>query len=207
MWRRHLAVGLVLLPVGVVVVGLVAPDLAMRAVYEEGPVEWLQVGLCLIAAGQAIAYARHLARAREPVAFEILVAAGLLALALGELELDRWWFGTKVIGKRFLFRPRKPVAWPWRVLTVAIALGVPVALVIYAIARFRQVVRAGLAALAAAWGRVLLAGGVLYALAILFEKHLNRVHFVSHVFVEEVVELLAACCFVAALLLRPRPRP
>jgi hypothetical protein len=68
------------------------------------------------------------------------------------------------------------------------------------------VARSGLDALRAPWGRLLFAGFVLFGLTQVFERALNRVHFVSDLFVEEALELVATGCWVAAYTLRYGPR-
>ena len=203
MGRRPLAVAVALGPIALLVIlAFVDPDVTRRLVDDEGPVEWLQVAFLLLAAALGAMWVGRRARAGQPIAFEVVIVTLLLALALGELELDRWLFGTKLIGPRFLFRPRHPVAWPWRVLVVLIGFGVPLAIAVYALTRLREVVRSGLAALGEPWGRLLFVGCALFGMTNVFEKAVNRVHFVSHTFVEEALELLATCCIAAAYLIR-----
>ncbi|MGH7392878.1 MAG: hypothetical protein ACREM3_26010 [Candidatus Rokuibacteriota bacterium] len=201
---RWLAALLPFAPVVVLVVlAVVVPRLVVRLVDEEGPVEWLQVAFCVVAAALALSRARGLARAGQSPAFDIVVAALLMAFAVAELELDRVIFGTKVIGTRFFLHPRRPVAWPWRALIALIVVGVPVAVGIYALRRIRPLVRSGLAALREPWGRLLLAGFVVFGASEALEPALARVSLVSHFFLEETAELAASACFIAAYALRP----
>jgi hypothetical protein len=202
-----LAVLLVSTPVVVLVVlGFIDPALTARLVSEEGPVEWVQAALSAFAAALAFFRARRLGRAGRSPAFDLVVATGLLVLAAGELELDRWIFGTKVIGTRFLLGPRKPVAWPWRVVANLIAVGVPAAVGIYAAVRIRPLIDAGRAAMREPWGWILLAGVAFFGAGQVFERALDSLRFVSPFFFEEVAELAASCCFVAAYVLRPTAR-
>lgn len=209
--RRGLAVGLALGPVTLLgILAVAAPVLTESLASDEGPVEWLQAALGGVAAVLALVRARALIRSGQPAAFDVVIAMLLAGVALGEIELDRWLFGTRLIGLRFIFRPRKPVAWPWRALTALVVLGLPIGIAIYALTRAREVTRSGLAALRAPWGRLLCAGFVLFGLTQVLERALNRVHFVSGVFVEEALELVAAGCWVAAYVLRvgeDRPAP
>lgn len=205
--RRALAVALALGPVILLVVlAFAAPALTEYLVSEEGPVEWLQAALGAVAAVLGLARARALARAGQPAAFDVVIALLLAAMALGELELDRWLLGTKLIGARFFLRPRKPVAWPWRALAALIVVGLPIGIGIYALTRARQVARSARDALRAPWGRLLVAGFVLFALTQVFERILNRAHFVSDLFVEEALEVVATGCWVAAYVLRSERR-
>ena len=203
MGRRGAAVALIVAPVAVfVVLGLVDPAGTRGLVYEEGPIEWLEVVFCVVAAALALARARTLARSGDAgAAFHVVIAALLVVLALGELELDRLFFGTKLIGPRFFLSPRRHVAWPWRVLAALIAVGGPVAIGVYALTRIRRIVGTGFAALRETWGRVLFFAFLLFGLVQVFERPLNRLHFVNEIFVEEGLELVAAGGFVAAYLL------
>src|SRR5262245_10634374 len=156
--------------------------------------------------GLALARARDSARAGESPAFDLVVAAGFIVIAVGELELDRLIFGTKLVGVRFFLHPRKPVAWPWRAITALIVVGAPAAIVVYTLARFRVIWRDGLAALREPWGWVLLAGIIIFFATEAFEDTLDNVQFVAPFFLEETAELLASLCFLAAYLMRSRWR-
>lgn len=203
---RWLAALFPFVPVAILVVlGAVAPGLGVGLVADEGPAEWLQVAFCVVAAALALWRAGGLARAGLSPAFDVVIAALLMVVALGELELDRWIFGTKVIGTRFFLSPRKSVAWPWRVLVALVVVGVPVAIAVYALMRVRPVVRSGLAAVREPWGRLLLAGFVVFAASQALEPGLDRLRVVSAFFLEETAELTASACFVAAYALRPHP--
>ena len=201
--RGWLAVVVALGPVTLLVIlAFAAPALTEHLVSDEGPVEWLQAALGAVAAVLALVRARALARAGRPATFDVVIAMLLAGMALGEIELDRLLFGTKLTGLRFLLRPRKPVAWPWRVLAALVVFGLPIGIALYALTHARAVTRSGLAALRAPWGRLLFAGFVLFGLTQVFERVLNRVHFVSDLFVEEALELVATGCWVAAYTLR-----
>lgn len=189
--------------VALVVLGFIDPALTARLVSEEGPVEWVQAALSAVAAGLALLRARQLGRAGRSPAFDLVVATLLLVLVAGELELDRWIFGTKVIGTRFLISPRKPVAWPGRVVTNLIAVGVPTAVGIYAALRIGPLIDTGLAALREPWGWILFAGVAIFGAGQVFERALDSLRFVSPFFFEEAAELAAAGCFVAAYVVRP----
>lgn len=200
-----LAALLVLAPVALLLVlGIVDPALTARLVDEHGPVEWMQVGLSAVAAALALGRARSLVRAGRSPAFDLVVGLVMIVLAVAELELDRWIFGTKVVGSRFFLAPRKPVAWPWRTITNVIAYGVPAAVGVYALARARELVDVARTALREGWGWSLLGGVVVLGASQGLERTLARLAFVSPYFAEEVAELAGAACFVLAYAVRPR---
>jgi hypothetical protein len=86
------------------------------------------------------------------------------------------------------------------VLAVLVVVGVPLAIGVYALVRFRALWREGWAALDQPWGRVLAASAALLLVTELLEKHLRIVPGVPRFFIEESLELLAALgIFVAAV--------
>ena len=84
-------------------VAIVDPPLAARLTVENGVVEWLQV---LLESGAALLFGRDLvwnARATGRVSpLELAIVASLIALIMGETDLDRLLFGTKIVSNRFL---------------------------------------------------------------------------------------------------------
>ena len=151
-----LAAGLVLGAVAVLSLILVVnPPLAHWLTIEDGVVEWLQVSLD--AAAVAL-IGRHLVRdnaegERSPL--DVLTVAALIGLIIGELDVDRWLFGTKVISTAFFFKAK--YALPWRLLAALVVVGVPAAVGIYALRHVRTLWREGWSALGQPWGRVLAA--------------------------------------------------
>jgi len=200
--RRHVEAWAAALALAVVAVlaliVFVDPSLADRLSVEDGVIEWLQV-VCYSAA--ALLFGRHLVRAaaqRHVSVLDLLTIAALVGLIIGEVDLDRRLFGTKVIATKFFVR--STVALPWRVLAVLVVVGVPLAIGVYALARFRALWREGWAALDQPWGRVLAASAALLLVTELLEKHLRIVPGVPRFFIEESLELLAALgIFVAAV--------
>ena len=92
------AAALALIAVAVLsAIALADPALATWLTLENGVVEWLQV---LLDAGAAVLFARDLvrnARATGRVSpFELAIVACLIGLIMGEVDLDRVLFGTKV---------------------------------------------------------------------------------------------------------------
>jgi hypothetical protein len=186
---------------------LVDPALAGRLTVENGVVEWIQV---LLEAAAAVLFARHLARDASRVGrvspLDVVVVASLVGLVIGEVDLDRLIFGTKIIATKFFVDAR--VAFGWRLLAMLVVVGVPLALGVFALVRIRALWRDGWAAIAQPWGRVLAASVAVAVLTELFEKPLGHVPGVPRYFLEELLELVAAIGFlVSALGRRSDPPP
>jgi hypothetical protein len=177
-------------------IAVISGPLAERLSVEDGAFEWLQV---LLYGGSALLFARYLVRTadRRVSPLDVLAVAALVGLVIGEIDLDRRVFGTKVIATKFFVD--SSVALPWRVLAVLVVVGVPAVLAIYALLRVRVLWRDGWAALDQPWGRVLAASTALLLLTELVERHLRVVPGVPRYFIEESLELVAALgIFVAA---------
>ena len=188
-------------------VALVDPALAGRLTVENGVVEWIQV---LLEAAAAVLFARHLARDASRVGrvspLDVVVVASLVGLVIGEVDLDRLIFGTKIIATKFFVDAR--VAFGWRLLAMLVVVGVPLAIGVFALVRIRAFWRDGWAAIAQPWGRVLAASVAVAVLTELFEKPLGHVPGVPRYFLEELLELVAAIGFlVSALGRRSDPPP
>jgi hypothetical protein len=180
------------------VLALVNPSLAERLSVEDGVIEWLQVFLYSAA---ALLFGRHIVRTvgdgrRGVSPLDVLTVAALAGLVIGETDLDRRLFGTKVIATKFFVK--SSVALPWRALAALVVVGVPAALGIYALMRIRVLWRDGWAALDQPWGRVLAASTALLLLTEVAERHLRIVPGVPRYFIEETLELIAALGIVVA---------
>lgn len=172
-------------------------DLAARLTHEDGVVEWLQAAVFAVAGLLAVRTARARWRTGASPVFEILIAAMLAGLIIGEVDLDRILAGRKIISTRFLVDPR--VWLGWRVLALLVMVLPPAALAVYAFRRRHELLTAIRRAAAESSGRVLLAGVAIFGLTELFEKPLGRVPGLPRYMVEEVLELVAAICFGVAL--------
>ena len=191
-----LTVGLVL------AIFLLDPALADVLTREDGVIETLQAVL-FAAAGVCALWRGWLTwRGGGSPVVEVLVAALLGGLIIGEIDLDRIVFGRKIIYTRFLVDDE--VWLGWRVLAAGIMAGVPAALGLYALRRRAEVLAAGRRALGEPSGRVLVAGLALFALTEALERPLGRIHGVPRYMLEEVLELVAAICLCVALFARAR---
>jgi hypothetical protein len=189
---------LALIAVGVMsVIALVEPAVADRLTLENGVVEWLQV---ILDAGAALLFGRDLVRNARTTGrvspLDLAIVSCLIGLILGEVDLDRVLFGTKVISTRFLVSGK--VATQWRLLAALVVVGVPVAIGVFVLARFRVFWREGWAAVAQPWGRVLAASVAVAVLTEIFEKQLGHVPGVPRFFLEELFELVSAIGFLVA---------
>jgi hypothetical protein len=185
---------------------LVDPALAGRLTVENGVVEWIQV---LLEAAAAVLFARHLARDASRVGrvspLDVVVVASLIGLVIGEVDLDRMIFGTKIIATKFFVDAR--VAFIWRLLAMLVVVGVPLAIGVFALVRIRAFWRDGWAAIAQPWGRVLAASVAVAVLTELFEKPLGHVPGVPRYFLEELLELVAAIGFIVSAMGRRSDPP
>ena len=188
--------------VGLVVTALLAivgidPELARWLVREDGVVEYTQVAVCAVAAlGAAMLAVEHGRRGIDP-SLDIVLTAMTSVLIIGEVDLDKRLFGVKVIATRFFVNPAYSLSV--RAVAVAVVVGVPVALGVYALVRRRALWKASVEELRQPTGRMLLAGVLLFALTEVFERQLGHVPGLPHYFLEEALELVATLCMLAGV--------
>jgi hypothetical protein len=182
-------------------IALVAPALAARLTAENGVVEWVQV---LLEGGAAVLFGRELVKATRETGrvspLDFIVVASLIGVVIGEVDLDRILFGTKVIATRFFVNGRVAIAW--RALAVLIVVGVPAAIGLFVLVRARVFWREGWAAISQPWGRVLAASVGLAVLTELFEKPLGHVPGLPKFVLEELLEPVAAIGFLVSAVAR-----
>src|SRR5687768_519254 len=132
------------------------PALATHLVREDGPVEWTQAALLVAALMMAVACGLALARLERPVAADVIIAALMAGLVIGEMDLDKRLFGMKLIATKFFVNPSIPLGY--RVVGFLLVVGPPVALVVYAWRWRTELWSAAVRALREPWGQVLVAG-------------------------------------------------
>jgi hypothetical protein len=176
------------------------PALTARLVAEANVVEWLQVVLTTAAAGVAALQGRRVLAAGRPIAFEVAVVMSMIIVSIGEVDLDRAIFGTKVISTRFFVNARYSLAV--RGLAVVVIVGVPLAVGVWLLARWRDLRRTGLEALREPWGQVAASGAALFLVVETFERPLEQIRSLPPHFAEETLELVAAIGIFAGLAVR-----
>ncbi|RPH78159.1 MAG: hypothetical protein EHM88_16515, partial [Candidatus Rokuibacteriota bacterium] len=117
------------------------PALSARLVAEGRFVESLQVVLAIGAGVLAFRQGRAARRAGRPATLEVGIVAAMAMICIGEIDLDRILFGTKVISTRFFVSPGHPLAE--RALAVAVIVGVPAALGVWLLIHVRQLWQVG----------------------------------------------------------------
>lgn len=203
MWSRAL---LRILPgavVGAVLLALlaVAPGVVARFVTEDGVVEWLQVGLAVVALG----FVALAATRRRLLPGDMLLGALFASLASSEIDLDRRIFGLAIVDWKFFRRPAVPL--PLRVLAAAVLLGALAALLAYAALRWRALAVEAAAAFRDGWASLFIAGLVLFAIPQPCERCLNHVSPLFPLyFLEETLELLGCLYFTLAMAVRAHGR-
>jgi hypothetical protein len=199
--RQHPAMAATVLSLLLVVVLfgtlVVDPRVADRLTREDDLVEWLQTALFVLAAIFALRSAWQTWRYGASPVFEVLLAAALVALIVGEIDLDRIIVGRKIVATRFLVDARVWIGW--RVLAALVQVVPPAALMVYAVRRRAELVAGLRRGLARSEGRVFLAGVMIFGLTEIFERQLGHVPGVPTYFLEETLELVAAICFGVAL--------
>jgi hypothetical protein len=180
-----------------VVILVIDRDLADRLTREDAVVEWLQAALFGVAGVFAMRAARVRWRTGASPVFEVLIAAMMAGLIIGEVDLDRVIFGRKIIYTRFLVDAR--VWLGWRALALLVIVLPPLLLAVYSLRRWRELLGAVRRALGESSGRVFIAGVIIFGLTEVFEKPLGRVRGLPPYMLEEVLELIASICFGVAL--------
>jgi hypothetical protein len=174
--------------------------LAGRLTVENGPVEWTQVTLFLVAGLLRVRGALRCAAERRPVAPDVVLVAGFAMLVIGEVDLDRILFGVKVIHTGFFVNPS--VWWLYRVLAVVGVVGPPVVLAIFALRHRHELLRVLWSCPRTGWGRLYLTGGGLVIFVEAFERHFYS-GIVPKYFIEECLELISAVLLLTASVAQP----
>jgi RND family efflux transporter MFP subunit len=178
------------------------PKLGKRLVEENGVVEWLQVILMALAGALAAHQGLAAKRRGEPFALEVAIVMMMAMICIGEVNLDRVLFGTKIIYTKFFVNPRYPLRW--RLLAVLVVVGPPTVGGVWLLLHVRELWRASVQGLGEAWGQTATAGVVVFGLVQAFEKRIDRLPWQPEDFFEEVLELVAAIYIFVGLAARQR---
>lgn len=173
------------------------PGRAEALMAEHAIVEWLQVALM---SGAAVLAARHgisAAATGRSTALDVAIVSSLGMAVIGEVDLDRVIFGTKLITTKFFVHPDHPLAV--RALAVLVIVGVPVAVGLWLLTRWRALLAASLAGLREPWGQVAAFGAALYVFVQLFERPIDHIPWQPRNFIEEMLEFLSAICVFVGL--------
>ena len=176
------------------------PALSARLVAEGGVVESLQVALAIGAGVLAFRQGRAARHAGRPATLEVGIVAGLAMICIGEIDLDRMLFGTKVISTRFFVSPSHPLAE--RALAVTVIVGVPAAIGVWLLIHVRQLWQAIRDGLRQPWGQTAAFGMALFLIVEIVEKPLSNLTWFPRSFVEEALELVCAVCIFGGLVAR-----
>jgi hypothetical protein len=197
------ATALTLCGVALLVLSLIAvvdPARAEALMAEHGIVEWVQVALMGGAAAVAARHGSFVAAARRSPAFDVAVVATLGIMIIGEVDLDRAIFGVRLIEPQFFVNPRYPL--PARAAAVLVIVGVPVAIGLWLLPRWRPLLADAFAGLRQPWGQVAAFALVLYIVVQVFERRIDRIPGPPRNFIEELLEFLAAIAIFVGLTAR-----
>jgi hypothetical protein len=185
-----------------VAIAVRSPVLAARLVVEGGLVEWMQIVLMGGAGALAARQGWQARQAGGPATLEVAIVTSMAMVCIGEVDLDRVLFGTKVISTRFLVNPRYSLGL--RALAALIIVGVPGAVGVWLLWRIRALWWAALEGLLEPWGQAAAFGVALFVLVETFERPLNRLRWQPTNFIEETLELLSGICIFCGLVARHR---
>ena len=198
---RAVAAILSLLAIGVLlVITVLDRELAGRLGSEDSLVESLQVVFAAGAGILAFGHGRAARRAGQPATLDVAIVAAMAMICIGEVDLDRLLFGTKVISTRFFVNPGYPLAA--RALAVLVVAGVPLAVAVWLLAHWRSLGAAVVDGLRRPWGQVAAAGVGLMLLVELVEKPLGHIEVLPRNFAEEALEFVSALCIFVGLVAR-----
>jgi hypothetical protein len=181
-------------------IAIVNPPLAVALVAEHSIVERSQVAL--VAAGTLLTMReawRSVRRGRQ-IPLEIAIVAPLVMACVTELDLDQWLFGSKFIAKRFFADENYPVIA--RAAAMLVIVGVPVGIGVWLLTRWQTLRDDVTSAVRAPWGQTLAFGVILYGLAELLERPIDKIPWNPHHLLEESAELIAALTIFIALVTR-----
>jgi hypothetical protein len=171
--------------------------LAGHIMNEGGPVETLQAFLFAIAGAWALGHVVRYVRVGADPAASVLLAYFFGTLVIGELDLDKRLFGTRVIHTRFFVDPS--VWLPYRVAAVVVGGGVPLAFAVYALRHVSSLRDTAWRLAREPGGQLLLVGLLIFGGVQLFERQLVTAGGLPPYFLEESLELVAGFCWIAGI--------
>lgn len=189
-----------LLVVALLVLAARAPVWSARLVDEGHVVEWLQVVLLIDAGALAWRQGRAAGRGGQPATLEVAIVAATAMMCIGEIDLDRMLFGTKVIATRFFVNPAYSLTA--RALAVIVIVGVPAAVGVWLLLHARHLWQASIDALRQPWGQTAASGMALFLVVELVERPLKHGAGLPPYFAEETLELVSAVCIFVGLAAR-----
>src|SRR5262245_14446680 len=169
---------------------------------ENGAAEWLQVILIAAAAVLAARQAVAARRRREPIALEVAIVGAMTIICVGEIDLDRLLFGTKIIHTKFFVHQAYPLGW--RLLAVLVIVGAPTIVALWLLGHVRELFWASLRGLLEPWGQTATIGIAVFVFVEVFERPLNRLPWQPPHFFEETLELVSAIYIFVGLVVRQR---
>ena len=179
-----------LVSLGIGIINFKDPPLAIALMAENSVTEWAQV---LLMAGVGVFAARQgwlARRAGRPVVLEVAVVTAMVIAVISEIDLDRIFFGVKVIATWFFVNPRYPLGL--RALAVLVIVGAPLAVGVWLLSRSRQCLQVARETLREPWGQTAVAGAALYVVTQVLEGPIDKIPWQQHHLLEESFELLAA---------------
>jgi hypothetical protein len=106
----------------------------------------------------------------------------------------------KIISTHFFVNPNYPLAL--RALAVLVVVGVPVAVGLWLLPRWRELLTASLRGLLEPWGQVAAFGVAVYVFTQIFERPIDHIVGPPRNFIEETLEFFAAICIFVGLVTR-----
>ncbi len=184
----------------IAVSGITNPRVAIAIMAEGSVAEWLQVVLVAAAGVLAARQGWTVVRAGHAPPFEIAVVTATTMICIGEVDLDRLLFDTKVVATLFFVSPKYPLVY--RILAVVVIVVVPAGIGVWLLTRWRQLRDVGVAALREPWGQTAAFGILVYVVVQVFEGPIDRIPWQQHRMIEETSELVGAVCVFVGLAAR-----
>ena len=169
---------------------------------ENGVVEWLQVVFLAGAGVLAVRQAVTAWRRGEPIALEVAMVGAMVMICVGEVDLDRTLFGTKIVHTKFFVHRGYPLGW--RLLAALVIVVAPTVVGLWLLWHVRELFWASVRGLLEPWGQTAIIGIALFVVVEVFERRLNRPPYQPPHFFEETLEFVSAIYIFVGLAARQR---